>query len=155
MNQEKIIERIKQKSPQEIWEYFECVEQLNELDTEVFEELKKKVLDGEYEIQRSDYPLKGVGLYIRNSQEVSNADRADCVVEWENTEEYQVFEKYYSTIFPEGEIKIFKQLLEGKKVVDEGTISGRIKPRIQEMLDIWLPMKKQLEKIVKPKEKKK
>lgn len=86
MDKEKIIQKIKQKSPQEIWDYFECVEQLTELGVEVFEKLKKQVLDGEYEIQKSDYPISGVGLYIGTPHEVANADQADCVVEWENVE---------------------------------------------------------------------
>jgi len=103
---------------------------------------------------RKELKHKEIDLATEEEKERKKILCIDCRLDFEKISaeqtqrEYQVFTENNSRIFPPTEMKILKQLIGGKKVVDEGTISGRIKPRIHELLYIWLPRKKELEKLL-------
>ena len=59
-----------------------------------------------------------------------------------------------SKIFTKTEHKSLKQRLKGSKKDNTGIFSARIKPKIIEMLEHWFPQKKQLQRIIAPKNKK-
>jgi hypothetical protein len=57
-----------------------------------------------------------------------------------------------SNIFTESELKILRDRIQGSKKDPHGTFAGRVKPKIIELLE-WLELKKNLEKLVKPRNK--
>ena len=63
--------------------------------------------------------------------------------------------KMQSKIFTEAEHKSLEDRLKGSKKDNTGIFSGRVKPKIKEMLDEWLPKKKQLRKTIEVKDGKK
>lgn len=56
-----------------------------------------------------------------------------------------------SKIFPKTEMKSLESRLKGSKKDTTGIFSARVKPKIIEMFEVWLPQKRQLEKIIKSK----
>ena len=60
----------------------------------------------------------------------------------------------YSKIFTKAESELLDKALQDKKgwrKDPNGTFCGRIKPKILEMLEIWLPKREELLKIIEPK----
>ena len=57
-----------------------------------------------------------------------------------------------SSVFPKSELKILRERLQGLKKDPHGTFAGRVKPKIIELLE-WFKFKKNLEKLVKPRNK--
>ena len=60
-----------------------------------------------------------------------------------------------SKIFTEAELKEIELREKGDKSDKTGIFSSRIKPKIKEILDVWIPKKKELENMVKVKNGKK
>lgn len=56
-----------------------------------------------------------------------------------------------SKIFTDAEVESLNNRLSGSKVDKTGIFSSRVKPKIKEILDVWLPKKKQLQKAVETK----
>lgn len=56
-----------------------------------------------------------------------------------------------SKIFTEAEQDALDKRLEGDKKDDTGIYSSRVKPKIKELLEVWMPRKKELEKLTRKK----
>ena len=54
-----------------------------------------------------------------------------------------------SRIFTDAELESLKKRIEGIKKDETGIYSARVKPKIAELLERWLPLKKQLVKLMK------
>jgi len=59
-----------------------------------------------------------------------------------------------SNIFTDAETKSLEERLSGSRKDSTGIFSNRVKPKIIELLDVWFPKKKELEKAIKTKSKK-
>ena len=53
-----------------------------------------------------------------------------------------------SKIFTNAEIKSINEREKGNKKDKTGIFSGRVKPKIIELVDVWFPKKKQLKKLI-------
>ena len=60
-----------------------------------------------------------------------------------------------SKIFTEGELKAIEEIKKGNRRDKFGTFYGRVKPKINELLEVWIPKKKELQKLIQPIEKRK
>ena len=58
-------------------------------------------------------------------------------------------EKQESKIFTKTEYKIVRAQLAGDKKDPTGIYANRAKKKLKEMLEVWLPMKKQIDKLLK------
>ena len=56
-----------------------------------------------------------------------------------------------SKIFTEAELESIKLRQKGNKKDTTGIFSARVKPKINELLEVWFPKKKELIKLVKVK----
>lgn len=56
-----------------------------------------------------------------------------------------------SKIFTDAEVESLNKRLSGSKVDKTGIFSARVKPKIKEMLEDWLPKKAQLKKAIEVK----
>lgn len=56
-----------------------------------------------------------------------------------------------SKIFTDAEVESLNKRLSGSKDDKTGIFSARVKPKIKEILDVWLPKKKQLQKAIETK----
>lgn len=54
-----------------------------------------------------------------------------------------------SKIFTKAELKALDERLKGSKKDKTGIFFGRIKPKIEEMLEHWIPQKNKLKKLIK------
>ena len=59
-----------------------------------------------------------------------------------------------SNIFTDAETKSLEERLSDSRKDSTGIFSNRVKPKIIELLDVWFPKKKELEKAIKTKSKK-
>lgn len=53
------------------------------------------------------------------------------------------------TIFTDAENKALQSRLSGSKEDSNGMYANRVKPKIKELLDVWFPKKKELEKLIR------
>ena len=60
-----------------------------------------------------------------------------------------------SKIFTKAELKEINRRLDGSKNDPTGIFYGRIKPKIKELLEIWIPKKSLLKKLIRKKIQKK
>lgn len=60
-----------------------------------------------------------------------------------------------SKIFTQAELKEIDRQKKKDYSDKFGLFSGRIKPKIKEMLEVWFPKKKELKRLINPKRKKK
>ena len=56
-----------------------------------------------------------------------------------------------SKIFKPSELKAMEKRKSKDYTDSTGTFSGRVKPKINEILDVWIPKKKELRKLLEPK----
>lgn len=56
-----------------------------------------------------------------------------------------------SKIFTQTELKEIEKRKKGDKSDPTGIFSGRIRPKINELLDVWFPKKQELRKLIKKK----
>ncbi len=61
--------------------------------------------------------------------------------------------KMQSKIFTKTELKEIEKRKKGNKKDTTGIFSGRVKPKINELLEVWFPKKKELIKLIKVKKK--
>lgn len=54
-----------------------------------------------------------------------------------------------SKIFTEAEIKLIKRREQGDLSDPTGLFAGRIKPKLIELLTVWLPQKRKMNKLIK------
>lgn len=54
-----------------------------------------------------------------------------------------------SKIFTNGELEAIEQRKKGFKSDPNGTFYGRVKPKIEELLNKWIPNKKELKELLK------
>ncbi len=56
-----------------------------------------------------------------------------------------------SKLFTKAETKSLEDRLKGSKKDNTGIFSARVRPKIKELLDVWIPQKKQLKKLIEVK----
>lgn len=52
-----------------------------------------------------------------------------------------------SKLFTDAELNALDKRLEGDKKDDTGIYASRVKPKVKELLEVWIPRKKELEKL--------
>lgn len=57
-----------------------------------------------------------------------------------------------SKIFTQAEHKSLEDRFKGSKKDNTGIFSARVKPKIKELLDVWIPKKKKLKKLIEVKD---
>lgn len=62
--------------------------------------------------------------------------------------------KMQNKLFTEAEIESLNQRLKGDRKDSTGIFSARVKPKIIELLEVWIPKQKELRELIKPMEKK-
>jgi len=55
-----------------------------------------------------------------------------------------------SKIFTQAELKAIKEAEKGNHKDKSGIFYGRVKPKIIEIIKVWIPKKKELNKLIKP-----
>lgn len=60
-----------------------------------------------------------------------------------------------SSIFTDAELLELERRKKGDLKDAQGLFAGRIKPRIMELLSVWFPQRKTLQKLIEPKRRKK
>jgi len=53
-----------------------------------------------------------------------------------------------SRLFGERELELLEQRIKGSKKDDTGLWSRKVKPKVSELVDVWLPRKKELKKVL-------
>jgi hypothetical protein len=56
-----------------------------------------------------------------------------------------------SKIFSNAEEKSLHERLAGSRADPTGIFAARVKPKLKELLEVWLPKKKELERLLSPK----
>jgi hypothetical protein len=54
-----------------------------------------------------------------------------------------------SNIFTNAELKSIEEREKGNKKDETGIFSSRVKPKMTEIIEVWFPKKKQLNKLIK------
>ena len=55
-----------------------------------------------------------------------------------------------SKIFHQSELRTIEEFKKGNRRDKNGTFTNRVKPKINEMMDVWFPKKRELKKLIEP-----